>query len=231
MWPPRLSPWACPAVVRQDPEPLAIALDHPLPLGVVADEQRQQAGGEPAAAWDGRDYQARFDALAASGVDVHGEVRFLLAFCPTSVLDAGCGTGRVAVELHRRGVEVVGVDVDPSMLATARLRAPSVRFEEADLAGEGFDLGRSFDIVALAGNVPLFTPAGTEAALVSGCARHVAPGGLVVAGFSLGSYGLGRYDADCDAAGLVLAERWSTWDHAPHHDRADYAVSVHRLPV
>ena len=185
----------------------------------------------PAAAWDGQDYQARFDALAASGVDVHGEVRFLLAYAPTSVLDAGCGTGRVAHELDRRGVEVVGVDIDPSMLATARSRAPSVRFEEADLAGEGFDLGRSFGIVALAGNVPLFTPAGTEAALVNGCARHLAPGGLLIAGFSLRGYGLGRYDADCAAAGLVLAERWSTWDRAAHHDGADYAVSVHRRPV
>ena len=185
----------------------------------------------PVAPWDGGDYQARFDALAASGVDVHGEVRFLLAYSPASVLDAGCGTGRVAVELDRNGIEVVGVDVDPSMLATARLRASSVRFEEADLAGEGFDLGRRFAVVALAGNVPLFTPAGTEAALVAGCARHVAPGGLLVAGFSLGrGYDLGRYDSDCVAAGLVLVERWSTWDRNPHHEGADYAVSVHRLP-
>ena len=183
----------------------------------------------PAAPWDGADYQARFDALAASGVDVHGEVRFLLAYSPTSVLDAGCGTGRVAAELDRRGIEVVGVDVDPSMLATARLRAPSVRFEEADLAGDGFELGRTFDVVALAGNVPLFTPAGTEAALVAGCARHVTSAGLLVAGFSLRGYDLGRYDADCAAAGLVLAERWSTWDRDPHYGGADYAVSVHRL--
>ena len=44
------------------------------------------------------------------------------AFSPTTVLDAGCGTGRVAIEPARRGIEVVGADVDPSMLATTRQR-------------------------------------------------------------------------------------------------------------
>src|SRR5689334_19172434 len=65
--------------------------------------------------WDGAEYQKRFDDLASSGVDVHGEATFVMRAAPRSVLDAGCGTGRVAIELARRGVEVVGVDVDPSM--------------------------------------------------------------------------------------------------------------------
>lgn len=183
----------------------------------------------PPPSWDGDDYQARFDALAASGADVHGEVRFVLAFSPASALDAGCGTGRVAIELDRRGVEVVGVDVDRSMLATARSRAPSLRFEEADLADPALDLGRAFDVVVMAGNVPLFTPPGTQDALVAGCARHVEPGGLLVAGFSLDrGYGLEAYDRHCRDAGLVLVERWSTWDRHVLGEAPDYAVSVHR---
>ncbi len=183
----------------------------------------------PPAAWDGADYQSRFDALAAAGVDVHGEVRFVLAFSPTSVLDAGCGTGRVAIELGRRGVDVVGVDVDPSMLATARSRAPALRFEQGDLADAALDLGRTFDLVVLAGNVPLFTPPGTQAALVAGCARHVAPGGLLMAGFSVDrGYGLPSYDGHCIDAGLALVERWSTWDRDPIGEAPVYAVSVHR---
>jgi len=182
-------------------------------------------------AWDGGDYQARFDALAAEGVDVHGEVRFVLAFSPASVLDAGCGTGRVAIELDRRGVDVVGVDVDPSMLTTAGARAPHLRFELADLADPSLDLGRSFDLVVLAGNVPLFTPAGTQAALVAGCARHLSTGGLLVAGFSLGrGYELAAFDADSQAAGLDLAERWSSWDRDQFEASSAYAVSVHRRP-
>jgi hypothetical protein len=82
----------------------------------------------------------------------------------------------------------------------------------------------------MAGNVPLFTPPGTHAALVAGCARHLLLGGRLVAGFSLGrGYGVGEYDDDCARAGLVLEDRWSTWDRAPFDDGSDYAVSVHRL--
>jgi len=56
--------------------------------------------------FDGKAYQARFDALAERGVDIHGEARFVMSFEPSSVLDAGCGTGRVAIELARQGAEV-----------------------------------------------------------------------------------------------------------------------------
>lgn len=176
--------------------------------------------------WDGDDYQARFDRLAASGADVHGEAAFVMAYAPATVLDAGCGTGRVAIELARRGIAVVGADVDASMLATARTLAPDITWVEHDLAG--LDLGRTFDLVVMAGNVPLFTPPGTEAELVAGCARHVGPGGLLVAGFSLGRrYPIDRYDADCAAAGLALIERFATWDRQPFAG-GDYAVSVHR---
>lgn len=176
-------------------------------------------------AWDGEAYQHRFDELAARGVDVHGEAAFVAARSPATVLDAGCGTGRVAVELARRGMEVTGVDVDAGMLDTARRTGAAVEWVEHDLTT--LDLGRTFDVVLLAGNVPLFTPPGTEVALVERCARHVArPGGVLVAGFSLDrDYDLARFDADCDAAGLVLLERYATWDRAPF-EGGDYAVSV-----
>jgi SAM-dependent methyltransferase len=178
--------------------------------------------------WDGDDYQARFDRLAASGRDVHGEATFVRAYAPATVLDAGCGTGRVGIELARHGIEVVGVDVHASMLATARQRAPEIDWVEADLAE--LDLGRTFDVVVMAGNVPLFTPPGTEAALVAGVAGHVAPGGVLVAGFSLDrGYTIDQYDAHAAAAGLTLAERFATWDRQPWPpEGGDYAVSAHR---
>jgi SAM-dependent methyltransferase len=177
--------------------------------------------------WEGDDYQARFDRLAATGADVHGEATFVRAYEPTSVLDAGCGTGRVAIELARHGIEVVGADVDASMLATADRLAPELTWVEADLTQ--LDLGRTFDVVLLAGNVPLFTPPGTHTALVAGVARHVAPDGRLIAGFSLDrGYGLEAWDADTTAAGLTLGERFATWNHAPF-DGGSYAVSVHRV--
>lgn len=180
-------------------------------------------------AWDGADYQARFDRLAASGADVHGEATFVRAYEPATVLDAGCGTGRVAIELARHGIEVVGVDVDPSMLATAASLAPELTWVQSDLAE--LDLGRRFEVVVMAGNVPLFTRPGTQAALVAGVARHVRPGGLLIAGFSLGrGYDVGTYDEHAAAVQLTLVERWATWDRQPFTETSDYAVSVHRRP-
>jgi 2-polyprenyl-3-methyl-5-hydroxy-6-metoxy-1,4-benzoquinol methylase len=175
-------------------------------------------------AWDGEEYQRRFDDLAARGMDVHGEADFVSTFAPASVLDAGCGAGRVAIELARRGLEVVGVDVDASMLDAARRRAPALTWVLHDLAS--LDLGRTFDVVVMAGNVLLFTPPGTTAAVVAGCARHV--GSVLVAGFQLDrGYGLAQYDAEASAAGLVLAARYATWHGDPWRTGDAYAVSVH----
>lgn len=177
--------------------------------------------------WQGDDYQARFDQLAASGADVHGEATFVRAYSPSSVLDAGCGTGRVSIELAGHGVEVVGVDVDASMLATARSRAPHLTWVEADLCH--LDLGRRFDVVVLAGNVPLFTPPGTQAALIASTANHVDRSGHLVLGFSLGrGYELDQLDLDAGDAGLVLDERFATWDRQPFASGGGYAVSVYR---
>jgi SAM-dependent methyltransferase len=135
----------------------------------------------------------------------------------------------VAAELSRHGVEVVGIDRDASMIATARRTAPGVDFRIGDVADA--DLGRTFDLVVMAGNVPLFTPEGTQGALVSGCARHLGPGGRLVVGFQLGrGYSLEEFDADCEAAGLEPAARWATWDGSPYGRGAEYAVSLHRRP-
>lgn len=180
--------------------------------------------------WDGDEYQARFDRIAASGQDVHGEANFVRAYAPSTVLDAGCGTGRVAIELSTHDIEVVGVDLDASMLATAQARGPAVEWIEGDL--RSFDLGRAFDVVVMAGNVPLFTPPGTQSELVAAVAGHVAPGGVLVAGFSTDwsdrPYDVDQYDAACTAADLVLAERFSTWGRGRWTDASTYAVSVHR---
>lgn len=142
------------------------------------------------------------------------------------ILDAGCGTGRVAVELARRGFAVAGVDIDDEMISGARGKAPDLAWHQLDLAT--FDLRETFDAVVMAGNVLLFTAPGTEAAVVARCAAHLSSGGALVAGFQLrgGGYGLDRYDADCTAAGLSLSERYSTWERGAWSG-GDYAVSVH----
>lgn len=178
--------------------------------------------------WSGDEYQARFDTLQAAGVDVNGEANFVMDLRPSSALDAGCGTGRVARELAARGVDVVGIDAESSMVATARGLSPRLTWLVADICY--CNLGRVFDLVLMAGNVPLFTRAGTQGLLVAGCARHLAPGGALVCGFQLASgYELDEFDRDCTAASLHLIERWSTWSRDEFAPDSCYAVSVHRL--
>ena len=113
------------------------------------------------------------------------------------MLDAGCGTGRVGRELARRGVDVVGVDLDDEMLATARRKAPDVDWRLADLSV--IDLGRTFECIVMAGNVMIFLAPGTEQAVVSNLARQLAPGGLLIAGFQImrGRLPIEQYDALC----------------------------------
>ncbi len=178
-------------------------------------------------------YDERWTRMAAEGKNVHGEADLVESLGPRSVLDAGCGTGRVAIELARRGIDVVGVDLDPSMLAAARAKAPHLTWITGDLAS--IDLGRAFDAVVQAGNVMIFLAPGSEAAVVGAMARHLRAGGALVAGFQLppapargGHLDLTAYDRHCRAAGLELDERWSTWYREPFRD-GDYAVSVHRL--
>lgn len=180
----------------------------------------------------GEAYAERFAELARSGVDVHGEADFVSSLVPpgASVLDAGCGTGRVGIELHRRGYRITGVDVDESMLAVARRAAPGVAWLLADLAT--LDLADRVDLAVLAGNVMVYLAPGTEAAVVSRVAAHLVPGGLLVSGFqtNTGLLDLPAYDGHASAAGLEPLERWATWDRAPF-DGGDYAVSVHRRPA
>ena len=175
----------------------------------------------------GADYDARWQQLAASGRSVHGEADFVCRLAPSSVLDAGCGTGRVAIELAARGIDVVGVDLDPPMIGHARAKAPHLRWVQEDLCS--LALGRTFDVVAMPGNVMIFLCPGTETSVVANLAGHLAPGGALVAGFQLGrGYDLDRYDADCAAAGLGLDARYATWECDPWVDGGGYAVSVHR---
>ena len=177
----------------------------------------------------GASYDQAFRDLEASGADVHGEAARVASLAPKGarVLDAGCGTGRVAVELARRGYAVTGVDNDASMLEVAR-RSDAVRWCDADLAR--LDLGERFDVVVAAGNVVVFLAEGTEQRVVARLAAHLVPGGLLVSGWRTDRMTAQEYDALAAAAGLEPVERWSTWDAEPWHDDADWCVRVHRRP-
>jgi len=190
---------------------------------------RWQGAGAPR----GDDYDARWTTLAAKGHNVHGEADLVESLLAESggrrVLDAGCGTGRVAIELSRRGFSVTGVDADAAMLAGARAKAPELRWVEADLADLPDELDAGFDLVVLAGNVMIFVAPGTEGRVLDNLSNRITPGGLLVAGFQLrpDRLALDEYDRRCTEVGLELEQRWATWDRE-HFTGGDYAVSVHR---
>lgn len=148
---------------------------------------------------------------------------------PASVLDAGCGTGRVARELARRGVDVVGVDIDEGMLATARHRSPELSWYCADLAS--VEIPRTFGAVLMAGNVMIFLTPGTERDVLANLIRYLEPGGLLIAGFQIlpDRLTVEQYDQIATTVGLSLIERWSTWERDDWHPESDYALSVHQL--
>ncbi|MEJ5866566.1 class I SAM-dependent methyltransferase [Pseudokineococcus sp. 5B2Z-1] len=178
----------------------------------------------------GAEYAARFAALEAAGEDVHGEAAAVDALLPRGarVLDAGCGTGRVALELARRGHAVTGVDVDASMLAEARRAAPSARWVLGDLLEVGpEDVGAPLDAAVLAGNVLVYLAPGTEAEVVARVAGWLRPGGLLVAGFAAERHvapaDLGRWAA---AAGLEPVASWGGWAGEPAG--GGWSVQVHR---
>lgn len=192
----------------------------------------------------GADYAARMDAHVAGNDDVHGEADLVATLAPSGgrILDAGCGTGRVAIELARRGFDVVGTDLDPSMLAIARDRRPAVAWHLDDLAT--LDLPAElavdgFDVVVAAGNVVPLLAAGTEAATINRLAAHLRGGGRLVVGFGLDAAHLpldeppvtiADHDRWCAAAGLEPVDRWATWDRDPFDD-SGYVVAVHRRPL
>ena len=102
-----------------------------------------------------------------------------------TVLELGCGTGRVAEPLARDGCEVTGVDLSPAMLERAQRRAAALSGEgsltliEADM--RTLDLERLFDCVFVPlGGLQHMEQATDVAAALATVARHLKPDGLAV---------------------------------------------------
>ncbi|MET1007179.1 MAG: class I SAM-dependent methyltransferase [Propionibacteriaceae bacterium] len=175
-----------------------------------------------------------FAALQAAGQDLAGEARFTDAvIAPRStVLDAGCGNGRVATALTDRGHLVTGVDADSELIDDARRTNPHLRWILGDLTELDLLLEAEppFDAALLAGNVMPYLAAGTELAVLRQLAAHVKPDGPVIIGFDTGlGYSLQDFDRHLSLAGLTIEQRFATWDLRPWSPEATFAVTIARL--
>ncbi len=99
----------------------AAALPNPLQsvkssYDAVAAEYAQRISGE----LEGKPFdRALLDEIAAGATGL--------------ICDLGCGPGHVAHYLHQRGAAVLGIDLSPAMIAEARRRYPTLRFETGDI--------------------------------------------------------------------------------------------------
>jgi SAM-dependent methyltransferase len=94
-----------------------------------------------------------------------GEVVSSVTPAGASVLELGCGVGRITRQLVRLGYRVTAVDESAEMLARVR------DAETVQASIEGLDLDRRFDAVLLASNLVNAEPAQRHAFLET-CARH-----------------------------------------------------------
>ena len=90
------------------------------------------------------------------------------------ILELGAGAGRMTHRLLELGHRVTAVDTSDRMLARIR----GAETVQADIVG--LDLGRTFGAVLLASQLINVDDDLQRAGFIATCARHVAPGGLVV---------------------------------------------------
>ena len=103
-----------------------------------------------------------------------GELELLAAHLPAgcSILELGCGTGRLTRRLLERGHVVTAVDNSAEMLSHVPEGAA-----RACCDIERLELGRVFDVVLLASNLVNVGDDAIRAAQLLACRRHLAPGG------------------------------------------------------
>ena len=195
----------------------------------------------------------RSDYPAALYAQVHDgqakDVDFYRRVCrgASSVLELGCGWGRVAIPIARDGRDVVGLDLSKDLLARARARAPELTWVCGDMTD--FDLGRTFDrvIIPFNGIYCLLAESDVIAALRRVEAHLDDEGILAFDGYGADAFHAQPDDPRWDEETFVktieaLGTRWdvferSRWDrrtrridamyrHRPHDDRAEVTSTI-----
>lgn len=177
-------------------------------------------------------YIQRFQEMAAEGHDLDGEARLVDAMAGRNarVLDAGCGPGRVGGRLSVLGHQVVGVDIDPELIAAAEREHPGATWlvrdlSVLDLPADG--LAEPFEVIVSAGNVMTFLDPATRREVLQRLSDHLAPNGRLVVGFGAGrGFEFDEFFAHAVSVGLRSELRLSTWDLRPFDDSSSFLVAV-----
>jgi SAM-dependent methyltransferase len=183
------------------------------------------------------------------------------------ICDLGCGPGQVARYLHdrgaagspagrkgdrpgqRRGVEVVGVDLSPEMVAEARRLNPGLRFEQGTMLALGFADEQLGGIAAFYSIVNV--PRDAQPRAFAECFRVLKPGGLLLVAFHVGDedvhleewwgtavsvdfyfFDPAEIEARLVAAGLLVAERHvrEPYPEVEHPSRRAYLLARKPAP-
>lgn len=188
-------------------------------------------------------YGARFAQLLKDGVDITGEARLADALLPRSgtVLDAGCGMGRIAAALEEAGHDAYGVDLDAELLAMAGRTYPAlpvaeIRLEDVSPETLGAqEFPTSYDLIVCVGDVLVFLAEDSERDVLSALRTVVVPDGRMLVGFHQDdsdkgkrSYPADEFIADAEASGWKLESRFATYDLRPEPGEDNFFVGILR---
>ena len=152
------------------------------------------------------------------------------------VLDLGAGTGRVALDLARRGYDVTALDADPDLVheLAARARKREVRVRTAAADARSFDLGRRFSLaIAPMQVVQLLGGARGRRSALECIHRHLEPGGVFAAALADPFEGIPDGDVVPPMPDIRDVDGWvyASTPVAVRRERATAAIDRHRQSV
>jgi SAM-dependent methyltransferase len=136
-----------------------------------------------------------------------------------SILELGCGTGRLLRPLAEMGHQVTGADDSPDMIA----RIPDLETVLSPI--ESLRLDRTFDVVLLASTMINADP-DTRRAFLATVRHHLRDGGVAVFQMSPpGWFETFSMESDRDTPGIRYTVRRADWEPPRMHAKVEYQVN------